>query len=97
METKEIICKNCGLVDDYRTEQAGPHIKAICNGCDQYIKFLPQGGEPTLHFGKFKGRTISSMTKPTEIQYLYWLLGNMMNLSKSTVEPITEHLKKYPR
>ncbi len=35
-----IHCQRCGLVDDYRTVQSGPHLKAICNGCDRYIKFI---------------------------------------------------------
>ncbi len=39
---EDVICRNCGSINDYRTTQAGPHIKATCNGCDKYIKFLPQ-------------------------------------------------------
>lgn len=37
-----VVCMRCGLMDDYRTEESGPHLKAICNGCDRYIKFLPK-------------------------------------------------------
>lgn len=39
---KDIICHRCGSVNDYRTVNSGPHIKAICNGCDRYIKFIPK-------------------------------------------------------
>ena len=90
----DIICTRCGLVNDYRTEKAGPHIKAVCNGCDRYIKFLPQGNEePTLYFPKYKGRTVKSMVAPEEISYLKWLLGNVTKLDNTLVAAITTHLK----
>jgi len=91
--TESIVCTRCGLVDDYRTEKSGPHIKAICNGCDRYIKFLPQGNEePTLHFGKYKTRTIKSMTSPDETSYLRWILGNLPKLGNVLRTAITDHL-----
>jgi hypothetical protein len=39
---ENVICRNCGSINDYRTSKSGPHIKAVCNSCDKYIKFLPQ-------------------------------------------------------
>lgn len=42
---KDVVCQRCGSVNDYRTEQSGPHIKAICRSCDRYIKFLKQSEE----------------------------------------------------
>jgi hypothetical protein len=36
----DVICHRCGSINDYRTEVSGPHLKAICNGCDRYIKFI---------------------------------------------------------
>jgi hypothetical protein len=96
--TGEVICKRCGLVDDYRTEVAGPHIKAICNGCGRYIKFLSQGKQLTaLPFGKYKGREIESMTQQQEVQYLYWILANVAKLNQSLKDTITNHLKNYPQ
>lgn len=64
-----IACKKCGLVDDYREEKSGPHIKAICNGCNSYIKFLPQpiDGETIMYFGKYKDRPLK------EIPLSYWV------------------------
>lgn len=38
----DVVCMRCGTINDFRTEKSGPHIKAICNGCDKYIKFLKQ-------------------------------------------------------
>ena len=37
---QSIICHRCGSVDDYYTVPSGPHLKAICNGCGRYIKFI---------------------------------------------------------
>lgn len=46
MELREqIICQRCGSVDDYRISISGPHLKATCNGCDYYIKFLKKPDE----------------------------------------------------
>lgn len=42
VKVEEIVCHNCGAVNDYHTEKSGPHIKAVCNGCDKYIKFITQ-------------------------------------------------------
>lgn len=69
-----IICKRCGSVDDYRTEPTGPHIKAICNGCNQYIQFLPQGftDDSIMFYGKYKGKRLGSIPWP----YLVWLDDN---------------------
>lgn len=70
-----VVCPKCGLINEYRTEPAGVHTKAICNGCNSYIKFLPQGNPPTIHFGKYSGIEISTMVSEEEIKYLHWMLG----------------------
>lgn len=33
-------CHKCGLCDEPRLGYAGPHIKATCNNCGAYIKFI---------------------------------------------------------
>lgn len=73
MEHKDITCKKCGSVDNYKVEDRGLHKTAYCIPCGAYIKNLPQGKPITLFFGKFNGRTIDSMIEPDEIQYLKWL------------------------
>lgn len=37
-----MVCQRCGLIDDFYTVPSGPHIKAMCNGCGRYIKFVKQ-------------------------------------------------------
>jgi hypothetical protein len=79
---EEIVCKRCGLMNDYRVEVSGPHQKAICNGCDQYIKFLPQiKGEFADHsimwFGKHKNKMLGDI--PTD--YFRWCLENLSHIN----------------
>lgn len=87
-----VTCNRCGSVDDYRTEPSGNHIKAICNNCKRYIKFLPQNKlVEVLPFGKYKDRVISSLTSKEEIEYLSWSVENL-KLSTSIKTSITNHL-----
>jgi len=41
-------CTHCGTNILPRLEISGPHIKAICNFCQEYIKFISRGDLPTL-------------------------------------------------
>lgn len=87
-----VTCNRCGSVDDYHTEQSGKHVKAICNNCKRYIKFLQQNKTITvLPFGKYKDREISSLTSKEEIEYLSWSVENL-KLSASIKLSITNHL-----
>lgn len=72
----QLTCPHCGAVNDYSTTPSGPHLRADCNQCHRYIKFIPQeNSKPTLHFGKYKGREISSMNSQEELNYLKWLFS----------------------
>ena len=89
----DIICPQCGASEDYHTEQSGPHLKAVCNCCNAYIKFLPQPNEtPKLFFGKYKGREIKSLVDEEDIRYLKWLYYNATNLKAKTKQAIHDHL-----
>ena len=85
-----ITCRRCGSVDDYSTSRSGQHIKATCNKCGSYIQFVPQGGPPTLFFGKYKGREISTMITVDEINYLHWLLDQ--DIKEKLREDIQNHI-----
>lgn len=89
---KDIVCQRCGSVNDYRAVNSGPHIKAICNGCDRYIKFIPKNevdfcpkcGEvnslKTEEYGSFH-----TITKCSNCEY-----SDITNINKalSDVEPM---------
>lgn len=68
-----IQCK-CGS-NDYRVEKSGPHQKAICNVCNEYIQFIPQNnftGETIMFYGKYKGKPLNSIPP----DYFVWLYEN---------------------
>lgn len=70
---EEIVCKNCGLVDDYSTEMKSGQNVATCNGCGNYIKNLPQGNPPQIYIGKYKGQFLHDIT---DTEYLIWAYKN---------------------
>lgn len=76
MKNNAIVCRKCGLISKPKIEKVslpsgGFHQKAVCIGCNKFLKFLPHG-VPTLYFGKYKGSTIAEVAK-TDPNYLKWL------------------------
>ena len=70
-------------------EQRGQHLKASCPSCGAYIKFLGQGGPPTLYFGKYKGETLAQVAH-TDPRYLRWL--REQDIKPALIEAINEIL-----
>lgn len=87
----DIICQHCGSINDYRTIMKSNQNTAWCNGCDNFIKNIPQGKPPMLYFGKHKGRLIASMTDQEEVNYLKWVLDQSW-CSNLYRKQISEHL-----
>lgn len=88
----QIICQNCGNVDDYSVKQAGPHQSAYCNECDAFIKHLPQNNPVSvMPFGKYKGRELKSLKDDEEVRYLQWFI-QMPDLKPRIKEAIQSHL-----
>lgn len=88
----DITCQRCGLVNDYYTKPSGPHTSAYCNGCDSYIKHLPQNNEiKIVPFGKYKGREIGTMLSSEEVRYLKWFV-QMPDLRDNVKTAINKHL-----
>jgi hypothetical protein len=91
---QDIICQNCGSVNDYYVKEAGPHKSAYCNGCDRYIKHLPQNNPiSVLPFGMYKGREIKTMIADREIQWLNWILQKP-DIKQNLKTAIEDHLKR---
>jgi hypothetical protein len=87
MKNQSVTCKRCNQ-SDYREEQRGPHLTAICNICNKYIKHLPQGGEPTLYFGKYQGKKVSEIMDADYLQYCW----DKMKLPFRLMEAIEKQL-----
>lgn len=39
---ENITCQRCQTTNEFNVAKAGPHLKAICDHCNRYIKFLPR-------------------------------------------------------
>lgn len=87
----DILCQQCGLVNDFTECQAGPHRSAYCNKCGNFIKHLKQSEIVFIYFGKYQGRELSSMKSSEELTYLNWLTL-APNLKKSLKAAIDKHL-----
>jgi len=88
----DITCQRCGLINDYSERIAGPHKSAYCNGCGNYIKHLPKNKPIKIHFGKYAGRELSTLTEPDDLRYLHWLSG--CDIKPNLKQAILEHIKK---
>ena len=73
IENDFLLCVSCGESGVPIIAPAGAHLKASCAKCGKYIKFISQGGESMLYFGKYRGKTIAEVVK-TDPAYLHWLL-----------------------
>lgn len=70
---EEVVCERCATINDYYTEASGPHIKAMCNNCKTYIKFLPQPkniSTAKFHFGKHAGMLVADCVDVDYMQYM---------------------------
>ena len=87
---EDITC-SCGSVNDYCLTVSGPHQRANCNQCDAFIKFVSQGKEPCLYFGKYKEVPIKDIE---DIPYLQWALINVKMKDKIR-QAITNQISTY--
>jgi hypothetical protein len=83
----DIICQHCGLVNDYKTEQQifsdkTVHVKAICNGCNGYIKYI-QTQPAKFYVGKYKDQLVSTCT---DKGYMQWALKSGMAKGRTKAE-----------
>jgi len=75
-----IVCKNCGSIDDYTVIEKSNQHTAYCKSCGKYIKNIPQSKTEHLkmYFGKFKDKLISEVD---DEQYLDWVLRTNTTLN----------------
>lgn len=91
MNPDSVSCPKCGAVDDYKTSQSGPHVRADCNQCGRFIKFLPQS-YPTdvkLYFGKYTNQRVNDIT---DLSYLQWADANLSDINPKTRNAIKSRI-----
>jgi len=81
-----IVCKKCGTENEFYTEQSGKQLKALCNHCGGYIKFIPQDKPQIMYFGKHKGKLVSELDRG----YIEWLLDSDIKLSHTLSNALRE-------
>ena len=70
----DVVCKNCGSINDYTIIVKAHNQCAYCNGCEKYIKNIPYADDIKIYFGKYKGKRIKEIL---DIGYLNWIIQNI--------------------
>ncbi len=94
MNWNEVICPNCGLVNDYTiTEKANNNV-CTCNGCKTFLGNKPKGHDACrIPFGKYKDRLIHDIAL-TDVPYLLWYYRECREkLSNGVVKSLEHYLK----
>ena len=89
MTIEDIICKNCGSVNDYEI-RINLHKTAYCCSCGKYIKHIATE-PPMFYYGKYSQVPISEITDKS---YLTWAISNIKNLKTKLKEAIQEQINK---
>lgn len=90
---REVICQRCQTINDFHVVPSGPHLKAICNNCGRYIKFVSQEKEPPkFYFGKHVGKYVHEIE---DMQYLKWALKDMRNLKEPMRKAIEKQISSF--
>jgi len=85
---KEVICKNCGLIDDFSITVKGNNHMAFCNGCRKFIKNVAYES-PKLYIGQYKGKLVSEIK---DKHYLEWYIGNVKKITSSLHDAISQRI-----
>lgn len=84
----DIICLNCGSINEYITTSKGVHLQAHCKVCKTFIQNIAWD-VPRLYFGKYSGKSIKDIAI-LDLEYLKWVLQNC-KLSKQ----LRNKIKRY--
>lgn len=84
---EQLVCRKCGLIDSYTTEQKQNNLVAHCS-CGAFIKNIPTD-PPKFYFGKYKGLEIERID---DVGYLEWARDNMNALNRRTYDAIVSRI-----
>lgn len=71
---KDISCRRCATVNEFKVGKSGPNITARCTHCGYWITNLTSNKPVVINFGKYAGREVKSLKSDEEIRYLQWLV-----------------------
>jgi uncharacterized protein (DUF3820 family) len=84
---EQIVCKKCGVENDYSTQLKNGQNVATCNNCQSFIKNIAYQ-PPKFYFGKYKGTLIADCF---DLKYLTWFLAETnpkANIKTAVIERI---------
>ena len=88
MDWANVICKNCGLVNDYQIKETNGQQVCTCNGCGTFLGNKPREynyRSIVIPFGQYKDTLVSECE---DLKYLNWMLdktnpkGNLLRALK---------------
>ena len=88
----EIVCKRCGSINDYSTA-LNPNnngLAATCNGCQSFIKFIPQDKPAEFYFGRHKGTKVRDCNEKWYLKYFLEKLNPNEKMRKAIEHRIKE-------
>lgn len=89
---EEVICQRCQTKNEFHVVPSGPHLKAVCDHCNQYIKFVSQQKEPPkFYFGKYVGKYVHEIE---DMSYLKWASTNL-TLKQPMREAILKRISEF--
>ncbi len=95
MEQKmDLLCTKCGLMNEFHVIEKSNQHTAYCNGCNSYIKNIPQSDMSKIccYWGKkYKGVRIAEIE---DHKYLRWCIENMTGLNYKYITAIEMRLKE---
>lgn len=84
---EQLVCKKCGAIDDYTTEQKSNNLVATCT-CGAFIKNIPTE-KPKFYFGKYKDNVIEDCN---DLSYLIWARDNMNALKGRQKQAVLDRI-----
>jgi hypothetical protein len=99
MDWNNVVCTNCGSVEDYTITRTANNDVCRCNGCDKFLGNKPRPmvslDEVKMPFGKYKGLTIEHISR-IDKQYLQWFYDNPLQQKhfSNSLHDAVVHYKK---
>jgi uncharacterized protein (DUF3820 family) len=85
MDWNNVVCNNCGSVEDYTITRTANNDVCRCNGCDKFLGNKPRPmvslDQVRMPFGKYKDMTIEQISK-IDKQYLEWFYEKPLQQKK---------------
>jgi uncharacterized protein (DUF3820 family) len=97
MDWNNVICKKCGLINDYTVTESGNQHVCKCNGCGHFLGNKPKEyNYQTIRmpFGKYKDSLICDLE---DVRYLEWVIDNVPTVKGNVRKAINFKIGRHER